>query len=80
MAFIGGEGSMFVQSTSLTLYGHSKLRNIMLVVIRVHVILRSFVVLTWMRDKREVVKHVTLWNDTKAYQLKPDENMDELRG
>jgi hypothetical protein len=32
---------------------HSKLRNIMLVATKVHVILRSYVVLTCMCDKRE---------------------------
>ena len=31
---------------------HSKLHNTMLVATKVHVMLRSFVVLTWMRDKR----------------------------
>ena len=25
----------------------------------------SYVVSTWMRDKRELVRHVTLWNNTK---------------
>ena len=35
------------------------------VVIKVHVILWSSVVLTWMRDIIELVLHVTLWNKTK---------------
>ena len=34
---------------------HSKLLKITLVATKVHVILRSFVVLTWMRDKRGLV-------------------------
>ena len=34
---------------------HSKLHNIMLVATKVHVTLKSSVVLTWMRDKRELV-------------------------
>jgi hypothetical protein len=34
---------------------HSKLRSIMLVTTKVHVILWSFVVLTWMHDTSEVV-------------------------
>ena len=33
---------------------------------KVHVILRSYVVLTWMRDCRELVHHATLWNNTKG--------------
>ena len=36
------------------------------VVIKVHVILWSSVVLTWMRDIIELVLHVTLWNKTKG--------------
>jgi hypothetical protein len=31
-----------------------------------HVILRSYVVLTWMRDIIRLVQHVTLWNNTKC--------------
>jgi len=31
---------------------------------KVHVILRNYVVLTWTYDKREVMEHVTLWNNT----------------
>ena len=34
---------------------HSNLPNIMLVAIKVHVILRRFVVSTWMRDNKELV-------------------------
>ena len=34
---------------------HSKLRSITPVITKVHVILRSFVVLTWMRDTIELV-------------------------
>ena len=45
---------------------HFKLRNITLVATKVQGILRSYVVLTWMRDKRELVWHVTLWNTTKS--------------
>jgi hypothetical protein len=33
---------------------------------KMHVILRNYVVLTWTYDKREVVEHVTLWNNTKS--------------
>ena len=33
----------------------------------VHVILRSFVVLTWMHYKRGLVKHVSLWNTKSGY-------------
>ena len=40
---------------------HSKLCNNMLVTTKVHMILRSGVVSTQMRDKKEVVYHVTLW-------------------
>ena len=36
---------------------------------KVHVILRSFVVLTWMHDTSELVLHVTLWNMTKCNML-----------
>ena len=35
--------------------GNSKLRNITLVAIKVHMMLRSIVVLTWMHDKRKSV-------------------------
>ena len=40
---------------------HSKLRSITHVATKVHVILRSFVMLTWIRDTIELVKLVTLW-------------------
>ena len=43
---------------------HSKLHNVTLVTTRVLVIFRSSVVLTWMSDKIELVKHVTLWHNT----------------
>ena len=43
----------------------SNLRSITPVVTKVHVMLWSFVVLTWMRDTMEFVYHVTLWNDTQ---------------
>jgi hypothetical protein len=33
---------------------------------KVHMILRSLVVLKWMRDTIEVVQNVTLWNNTKC--------------
>ena len=36
----------------------------MFVATKVHVILGRYVVLTWMHDKRELVHHVTLWNET----------------
>jgi hypothetical protein len=41
---------------------NNKQCSIMLVAIKVHVISRGFVVLTWMHDKRGLVWHVTLWN------------------
>ena len=44
----------------------SNLSNVMHVATKVHVILRRFAVLTWMHDNRELVKHVTLWNNTKS--------------
>ena len=34
---------------------HSKLCNITLVATKVHMLLRSYVLLIWMRDKRELV-------------------------
>ena len=34
---------------------HSKLRSIIHVAIKVHMILQSFVLLTWMRDNKELV-------------------------
>ena len=43
---------------------HSKLHSITPVVIKVHVTLQSFVVLTWMCDTIELVWHVTLCNLT----------------
>jgi hypothetical protein len=45
---------------------HSKLRSITHVATKVHVTLQSFVVLTWVHDTRELVPHVTLWNNTKC--------------
>ena len=45
---------------------HSKLCSITHVATKVHVILWSFVVLTWMHDTIELVQHVTLWNNTKC--------------
>ena len=44
---------------------HSQLRSITPMATKVHMMLQSFVVLTWMRDTRELVQHVTLWNNTK---------------
>ena len=41
---------------------YSKLRSITHVETKAHVIVRSFVVLTWMRNIIELVQHVTLWN------------------
>ena len=46
-----------VESTSLY--------NITPLATKVHMILQSFVVLTWMCDTIELVQHVTLWNNTK---------------
>ena len=45
---------------------HSNLPNIMLGETDVHVILRRFVVLTWMRDNKGSMLHVTLRNNTKS--------------
>jgi hypothetical protein len=45
---------------------HSKFHSITPVATKVHVTLRSLVVLTWMRDTNELVLHVTLWNNTKC--------------
>jgi hypothetical protein len=42
---------------------HSKLCSIIPMATKMHIILWSFVVLTWMRDTIELVWHVTLWND-----------------
>jgi hypothetical protein len=44
---------------------HSKLPSITPLATKVHVILRSFVVLTRMHDTIELVQHVPLWNNTK---------------
>ena len=49
----------------LKLLIHSKLCSITPVATKVHVILWSFLVLTWMRDTSELVWHVTLWNNKK---------------
>ena len=47
----------------LTIYKvHAKLRSITPVATNVHMILQSFVVLTWMRGTIELVQHVILWN------------------
>jgi hypothetical protein len=43
----------------------SKLPSITPVATKVHVILRSLVVLPWMRDTNELVQHVTFWSNTK---------------
>jgi hypothetical protein len=32
---------------------------------KVHVMLRRYVVFTWMHNNRGLVQHVTLWNNTK---------------
>jgi hypothetical protein len=45
----------------------SKLRNIALVGTKVHVILRSYLVSTWMSDKRRLVSHVTLRDNTNQH-------------
>lgn len=47
----------------------SKLRNVTLVATKEHMILRSYVVLMWMHDKRDVVSHVILWNNIKTIKL-----------
>ena len=44
---------------------YPELRSITPVATQVHVMLRSLVVLTWMRDTIESMYHVTLWNNTK---------------
>jgi hypothetical protein len=44
---------------------HSNLGSITTMATKVHMILRSFVVLTWMRDVIELQQHVILWNNTK---------------
>ena len=49
----------------VSLQGHSKLRSITHAATKVHVLLWSFVVLTWMHDTIELVQHVTIWNNTK---------------
>ena len=49
---------------------HSSLPNVTPTATNVHVMLRRFAVLTWMmRDNRELVEHVTLWNNTKSTLL-----------
>jgi hypothetical protein len=42
-----------------------QLRNLTHVATKVHVILQSLVVSTWMPDAIELVYNVTLWNNTK---------------
>ena len=42
------------------IYTYSRLHNIMFMATKVHMILGSYVVLTWVRDKRELVENVTL--------------------
>ena len=50
-------------SNNVNAFGvHSKLCSIIAVATKVHVILRSFVVLTWTSDTIKLVQHVTLWN------------------
>ena len=47
---------------------HSNLLNILMhVAIKVHVILRRYVVLTWIRDNNEIVQCVTLWINTSQH-------------
>ena len=41
----------------------------MFVATKVHVILRRFVVLTWMHYNRELMQHVILWNNIKSTLL-----------
>ena len=41
---------------------HSKVRSITHVATKAHMILRSFVVFTWMRD---TIEYGSLWNNTK---------------
>ena len=45
---------------------HFKLRNIMLVATKVHMVLKSYAVLTWMCDTKESTWHVILWKNTKS--------------
>ena len=45
---------------------HSNLYSITSVATKVHVILRSYTTLIWMRDTSELVQHVTIWNETKC--------------
>ena len=56
---------VFMFSNFYQFHLQSNLSNVMHVATKVHVILRRFAVLTWMHDDRELVKHVTLWNNTK---------------
>jgi hypothetical protein len=58
-------GATKVTRFSFNRYSSNDLRSITPVATEVHVILRSFVLLTWMRDLIELDSHVTLWNDTK---------------
>ena len=44
---------------------HFELHSITPVANKMHRILRSFVVLAWMRDTIGLVEHVTLWNNIK---------------
>jgi hypothetical protein len=44
---------------------HSKLPSITPVATKVHMILRSFVVVSWLHDTSELVQHVTFWSNTK---------------
>ena len=55
--------SVYLYLVCFHIYVYSKLTP---VATKVHVILRSFVVLTWMCDYIKLVQHVTLWNNTKC--------------
>ena len=45
---------------------HSNLPNSTPAATKVHVILMRYVGSTWMHDDRELVQHVTLWNNIKS--------------
>ena len=54
-------------TTNIITQIHSKVHSITtLVVTKVHMVLWSYIVLTWMCDNRELVQHMTLWNNTKC--------------
>lgn len=58
----------FINLTHLhsTVVVHASLPNITPVATKVHVVVRSWAVVAWVRDNRELVDCVTLWNNTKS--------------